>query len=61
VRRVTGHDVIVTATAPPTALSAIEQRNFVGDPSRFTAATGWRPSCDLAAGIDRTIEAWRCA
>lgn len=61
VRRLTGDDVAVTSIEPPIALSAIERRHFVGDPSRFTAVTGWRPSCDLEEGIDRTIEAFRCA
>ncbi len=42
----------------PAALSAIEQRHFVADPSRFSAATGWRPSWSLTDGIDRTIEAF---
>jgi len=59
--RLTGRPVPVTAIEPPAPLSAIEQRHFVGDPARFTAATGWRPSCDLAEGIDRTIESFRCA
>lgn len=51
----------VTVTSEPGhALTAIEQRHFVGDASRFTAATGWRPACSLAEGIDRTIEAYQC-
>ena len=61
VARVTGQHVPVTITEPSAPLSAIEQRHFVGEPARFTAATGWRPACGLAAGIDRTIEAFRCA
>lgn len=61
VARLTGLQVPVIAAAPATALSVIEQRHFVGDPSRFGAATGWRPSWSLTAGIDRTIEAFTCA
>ncbi len=57
----TGRHVPVTMTEPPAALSVIEQRHFVGDPARFSAATGWRPSWSLAEGIDRTIEAFQCA
>ncbi|HTH25971.1 MAG TPA: NAD-dependent epimerase/dehydratase family protein [Vicinamibacterales bacterium] len=56
----TGRRVPVTTTDPGTRLSPIEQRHFVADPSRFSAATGWRPSWSLTEGIDRTIEAFRC-
>jgi reductase VcaE len=61
VELITGRRVPVTTTDPGTRLSAIEQRHFVADPSRFSAATGWRPSWSLTEGIDRTIEALRCA
>lgn len=57
----TGRRVAVRTIDPPAVLSAIEQRHFVADPSRFCAATGWRAACSLSDGIDRTIEAWRCA
>ena len=56
----TGRRVPVVATEPPVALSAIEQRHFVADPSRFSAATGWRAAWSLRDGIDRTIEACAC-
>lgn len=58
--RQTGRRVPVVTTEPATALSAIEQRHFVADSSRFAAATGWRPGWTLTDGIDRTIEACRC-
>lgn len=61
VERLTGRRVPVTAAEPAAPLSAIERRNFVADPSRFSAATGWRPAWTLADGIDRTIEALTCA
>jgi UDP-glucose 4-epimerase len=61
VERLTGRHVAVTTTEPATPQSPIERRNFVGDPSRFSAATGWRPSWSLGQGIDRTIEALTCA
>jgi nucleoside-diphosphate-sugar epimerase len=54
-----GRRVRVT-TEPGRTLTAIEQRHFIGDSSRFTAATGWRAACDLDDGIDRTIEAYQC-
>jgi UDP-glucose 4-epimerase len=60
VELLTGRRVPVTID-PDTRLSAIERRHFVADASRFSAATGWRPSWSLTEGIDRTIEAFRCA
>ena len=51
---------VAVASEPGWPLTAIEQRQFVGDASRFTAATGWSPSCSLEQGIDRTIEAYQC-
>jgi nucleoside-diphosphate-sugar epimerase len=61
VEALTGRHVPVTLTEPPSALPAIERRNFVANSARFIAATGWRPTHSLAAGIDRTIEAYACA
>ena len=29
---------------------------LVGDPTRFTSATGWRPRLDLAAGVARALD-----
>ncbi len=52
----TGRRVRVEHVTPPAGLSPIESRNFVGDHSALTAATGWRPSVTLEQGIDRTIE-----
>jgi len=42
-------------------LSPIERRNCIADSTCFSQATGWRPQWMLPDGIDRTIEAWRCA
>ena len=61
VEAITGRRVPVVSAAPPAPLSDIERRHFVADPSRFSAATGWRASWSLAGGIDRTIEALTCA
>ena len=58
VETLTGRRVPVVTADPPAALSDIQERNFVADPSRFSAATGWRPSWSLSDGIDRTIEAF---
>jgi len=58
VERLTGRRVSVVTADPPAALSDIQRRNFVADSSRFSAATGWRPSWSLSDGIDRTIEAF---
>ena len=60
VQRLTGRAVAVAVAAPATALSAIEQRSFIADPARFSAATGWQPAWSLSSGIDRTIEAFTC-
>jgi nucleoside-diphosphate-sugar epimerase len=57
----TGRRVPVITAEPPAPLSPIDERNFVADPSRFAAATGWRASRSLSDGIDRTIEALTCA
>jgi UDP-glucose 4-epimerase len=57
VETLTGRRVPVITADPPAALSDLQQRHFVADPSRFSAATGWRPSWSLSDGIDRTIEA----
>ena len=60
VEALTGRRVPVSTAEPPRPLSAIEQRHFVADPSRFSAATGWLPAWSLSDGIDRTIEAGTC-
>jgi UDP-glucose 4-epimerase len=54
----TGIEVPVQHIEPPGALSPIEQRHFVADSRRFCAATGWHAGCNLAEGIDRTLEAY---
>lgn len=60
VEALTGRRVEVITAEPPSALSAIDQRHFVADSSRFSRATGWRAACGLSDGIDRTIEACLC-
>jgi len=60
VEALTGRHVPVTMVAPRQPLPAIDGRNFVANPARFIAATGWRPAYTLAQGIDRTIEALTC-
>ena len=58
VETLTGRRVPVVIANPATALSDIQKRNFVADTTRFSAATGWRPSWSLSDGIDCTIEAF---
>jgi nucleoside-diphosphate-sugar epimerase len=57
VRVRTGVRARVLHRDPPAGLSPIEFRSFTADSSAFTRATGWRPSCSLQEGIDRTIAA----
>lgn len=52
----TGRTAAVTHVDPPTGLSPIEARNFVADSRGFSRVTGWRPSFDLASGIDTIID-----
>jgi len=52
----TGRAPAVTHVPPPPGLSPIEGRNFVADPARFAAATGWAPEVSLSEGIDRTMD-----
>lgn len=54
--RVRGRRPPIEHVPPPDTQLAIERRNFVGDASRFHAATGWRALVPLARGIDRTFE-----
>ena len=51
----TGRMAAVISVAPPEGLSPIESRNFVGDTSRFRAATGWEARVGLAEGIDAIV------
>ena len=60
VKQMTGRTVDVTVSESVAAVSPLEQRNFVADSSRFSAATGWLPAWSLTGGIDRTIEAYTC-
>ena len=53
----TGRRVAVISAPSAVPLSPIDERNFIADASRFSAATGWHPAWSLIDGIDRTIEA----
>lgn len=57
VERRTGRVVPVLQVDEPATMSAIDRRSYVADPSRFTAATGWRPRITFEVGLDRTIQA----
>jgi nucleoside-diphosphate-sugar epimerase len=56
----TGREVRVVHAEPALPLSPLQSRNFVADPSPFTAATGWRAEWTLAAGIDQALEELAC-
>lgn len=42
-----------------TSLRPVEIDSLVGDNSRVTSLTSWRPKTDLDAGLKHTIEIWR--
>lgn len=56
-QRKTGVRVPVLHTEPPSMLSPIEFRNFIADSREFYRATGWKATCLLEEGIDRTLSA----
>jgi GDP-4-dehydro-6-deoxy-D-mannose reductase len=43
----------------PALLRPVEIPRLVGDGSRFSAATGWRPRRDLAATMAEMVDWWR--
>ncbi len=51
-----GSQVKAVHVDSPDGLSEINKRSFVVDSRRFQEATNWRPTTELADGIDRTIE-----
>jgi len=55
VSEVTGTLVPVTCGEWPEGVLEIEFRNFIGDSSGFSEATGWAPKTSLLQGIDLTI------
>jgi nucleoside-diphosphate-sugar epimerase len=56
-QRKTGVQVPVLHTQAPSTLSPIEYRNFIADSRKFNSATGWKATCPLEEGIDRTLSA----
>lgn len=56
-----GKPVAVVNLPPPPGLSRIEDRNFVGDFSRFSAVTGWSPKIKLLDGVARTLRSFYCS
>jgi nucleoside-diphosphate-sugar epimerase len=52
----TGRSTTVRLVPAPAGLSVIENRSFVADTTRFSAATGWTPRVMLADGIDKTLD-----
>jgi len=52
---IVGTEPEVRQIPAPAGLSAIEDRNYIADFGRFSAATGWKPEVDLKTGIDNTL------
>jgi nucleoside-diphosphate-sugar epimerase len=57
----TGNKTTVVHVDPPTGLSRVEDRNFIGNTAQFRAATGWRPRTTLVQGIDATLRHFHSA
>jgi nucleoside-diphosphate-sugar epimerase len=57
----TGKRTEVLSVPSPSPLSALELRDFIGNPAAFTACTGWRPQTSLEAGIARSLDYWGSA
>ncbi|OAN54657.1 hypothetical protein A6A04_12085 [Paramagnetospirillum marisnigri] len=60
-RALTGRAATMTATPPPSNLSPIEFRNFVGEWEALARATGWRPRIGLRQGLELTARAFLAA
>jgi UDP-glucose 4-epimerase len=52
----TGRRIAVEHVPAPPSADRIDARSYVVDAGAFTEATGWRPTLDLEAGIDRTLD-----
>jgi UDP-glucose 4-epimerase len=59
VRETTGTNKPIFPDENRTRPARSEVRKLIADASRFTAATGWKPKCDLRTGLGATIEWWR--
>jgi len=55
---ITGREVEVRHSPPPSPPSPIEMRNFVADFHSFSKITGWIPQTSLKEGIAKTIRAF---
>ena len=52
----TGRRPSIVNVTPPSTQSPIEARNFVGDATALSAATGWSCAYGLTAGVDATLK-----
>lgn len=59
VERETGQTTSVVHVAPPTPLDPIDTRDFIANPNRLTARTGWEPVVSFPDGVTRTVRAAR--
>ncbi len=55
--RLTGQAVPLNHIEAPREALRIENRNFVSEPSRFGAATGWHATIDFQRGVEMTCAA----
>lgn len=55
VERQSGVRVAVTEVSPPDGLYEIEFRNAIVDSTKFSRATGWRPSVTIEQGIQMMV------
>jgi nucleoside-diphosphate-sugar epimerase len=54
----TGRATEIRFEPPPSPLTPLDLRNFVGDHAAFTACTSWKPQTDLETGIDLSMTYW---
>lgn len=55
VHHLTGQKSQIDAVPEPDDLHPIERRNFVGDSSRFSALTGWKPEASFKTGVKKAV------
>lgn len=55
VSQLLSHQVPVIHTEPPSTLTAVDTRNFIGNNKKFLTAASWHPEVNLSQGLDKTI------
>ncbi len=59
VRSITGANKPVVTEADRVRPEKSEVMTLLADAARFSEATGWSPTVDLAAGLSRTVDWWK--